>query len=230
MNKNYLINSLFIGLIAASPLAGAETKYPASDFQPQVVFQDDDYIKNSKVNTAAADAKPAYSASEADPKYPAANFQPQVVYSDANYKHNTAPVTESKSDDSVAMAASTGSESTSSTSKAEAKDSSSTYLIGLVGLVLAGVFLMRGQSQGSSSSSTKSTGSGVAAHPGGLTGVARYINKANGTGVSRYLEKQVKSAATKTGVAKYVAKQALAAKSSATEAATGVEKYLRDRG
>jgi len=56
------------------------------------------------------------------------------------------------------------------------------------------------------------------------------LNKVSGTGVSRYLEKQVKTTSSATGVAKYLAKKALSAKSSTNDAVTGVEKYMRDRG
>lgn len=67
-----------------------------------------------------------------------------------------------------------------------------------------------------------------------MTGVAKYLNRISGTGVSRYLEKQQKSSpaasAAATGVAKYMAKQAESTKTAATEAKTGVEKYMRNRG
>ena len=71
---------------------------------------------------------------------------------------------------------------------------------------------------------------------GGVTGVARYVMRISGTGVSRYIEKNAvvgtaKSASAATGVAKYLASKsdspAATAKKSAT---TGVEKYMRKKG
>jgi hypothetical protein len=56
------------------------------------------------------------------------------------------------------------------------------------------------------------------------------LNKVSGTGVSRYLDKHVKSASAATGVAKYLAKQTVSPKTTAAKSATGVEKYMRDRG
>ena len=53
----------------------ADSQYPASDFQPQVIYQD------KSVTSAPA---PAASSNEQDPNYPAANFQPTVIYSDAS--------------------------------------------------------------------------------------------------------------------------------------------------
>jgi len=53
------------------------------------------------------------------------------------------------------------------------------------------------------------------------------------TGVARYLESQVvtaKEAAAVSGVEKYLEKQAKSAKEQAAQAATGVEKYMRNRG
>ena len=67
---------LGFALAAFNPLtsfANTDNKYPASDFQPSVI-----YIDKSAV-TEAAVAEEA-----ADPKYPAANFQPKVVYIDNN--------------------------------------------------------------------------------------------------------------------------------------------------
>jgi hypothetical protein len=57
---------------AASSNSGNQTafdpKYPASSFQPKVVFIDKSAVKSSSNQTAF------------DPKYPAASFQPKVIY------------------------------------------------------------------------------------------------------------------------------------------------------
>ncbi|MDP2901683.1 MAG: hypothetical protein Q8N96_01045 [Methylovulum sp.] len=229
MKNNNLTNSLFAVLLLSSPLVGADSKYPAADFQPQVVFQDSDYIeKNSRVE-ANTTSKPSVSnateSSEVDSKYPAANFQPQVVYSDANYKHNTASPTARSSIEKESVAV----ENSMAENEVKKAESTPNYLIGLIALALVGVFLLKNKfkcgakkSENNAPTPSKSTY--------GLTGVARYLNRSSGTGVSRYLDKQVKSVVSATGVAKYVAKQALSAKATASEAATGVEKYMRNRG
>jgi len=110
--------------------------------------------------------------------------------------------------------------------KKKNSDFSLNYLLGIVGLVSVAGFLLRGKfcskKSGSATEETKMSS--------GLTGVARYLNRKSGTGVSRYIEKQVKFAATTTGVAKYLAKHALNKKSATSDVATGVEKYMRNRG
>jgi len=227
VKKNNLTNSLFAALLLTSPLVGAEAKYPAADFQPQVVFQDNDYIeKNSRSEGTSASKQPVANtveSSEVDPIYPAANFQPQVVYSDANYKHvasspATAPI---EKDNGVVESV--------QAEPALKEESAPNYLIVLVGLALVGAFLLKNQFK-SGAKKAESIPPVQAKNAHGLTGVARYLNRSSGTGVSRYLDKQVKSAASVTGVAKYMAKQALSAKATAAEAATGVEKYMRNRG
>lgn len=228
MKNNNLTNGLFAALLLSSPLVGADSKYPAADFQPTVVYQDNELMqKNTGATPAPSKAAAPAATSQADSKYPAANFEPQVVYSDANYKpqkdlpERKTTVTKSSTPVEASVEA-----AEVAAPKAEA---SSNYLIGLIGLVLVGAFFLRNQfkcpkknAESSAPAATKNTY--------GLTGVARYLNKTAGTGVSRYLDKQVKSAATVTGVAKYMAKQRLAGKTASTEVATGVEKYMRNRG
>ena len=108
----------------------------------------------------------------------------------------------------------------------------SSYLIGLVVLALAGFYFFKNRS--TATVQKKAPAAAPAKTSYALTtGVAKYLNKVSGTGVSRYLEKQVKSASATatTGVAKYMAKQQAASpKTTAAKAATGVEKYMRDRG
>jgi hypothetical protein len=123
--NNKITNSLMTALLLGSSIAVADSKYPAADFQPSVVYQDNDYIaKNSQASSASSSS--STSASQAsDPKYPAANFQPKVVYNDPSYKHSESASSGSGSD-SVASSASGGAASSKSS------DSSSSYLIGLV--------------------------------------------------------------------------------------------------
>jgi hypothetical protein len=238
VKNNNLMNGLFAALLLVSPWVGADQKYPASDFQPAIVYQDEEYIAKSHSQTAPPEsAAPKQAApdtdesNKADTKYPAADFQPKILYSDTNYKHEEATtVTSPAAVSSSAKSTTTASEKSEPISAITEKTESTipNYLIGLVGLALAGVFLLRKQFKGS----VKKVESSVPAAPKayqGLTGVAKYLNRTSGTGVSRYLEKH-KSSTAVTGVAKYMAKQVLSAKSTAAGAATGVEKYMRNRG
>ena len=237
MKKNNYTNGLFAALLLVSPLVGADQKYPAANFEPEVVFQDNEYI--SKNSQSSAQEKPSSQAkkpsSEQDSKYPAANFEPQVVYSDANYKPSidtSDTVRASNKRASVNLDNEPKSAEVTSVSSSEKSDSSPNYLIGLIGLGVVGFFLFRKQTEGSASKteSKKATSQSVR-NVNALTGVAKYLNRSAGTGVSRYVDKQVKSAAaaSATGVAKYMARQVVSAKKATDEAATGVEKYMRNR-
>jgi L-fucose mutarotase/ribose pyranase (RbsD/FucU family) len=50
--------------------AGKDEKYPAAHFEPKVIFSDDAAIAQSSASTAEA----------FDAKYPAAYYQPKVIY------------------------------------------------------------------------------------------------------------------------------------------------------
>ena len=69
--------TLILGLTAAGFTLGSltahavsDSQYPASDFQPKVIFADKELT-----------AKPAQQ-TEYDPKYPATSFEPKVVFAD----------------------------------------------------------------------------------------------------------------------------------------------------
>ena len=109
------------------------------------------------------------------------------------------------------------------------ESSLSSYLIGLVVLALAGFYFFKKSSTVTVQKKAPAAAPAKASYAL-TTGVAKYLNKVSGTGVSRYLEKHVKSSSAATGVAKYMAKQAASPKTTAAKAATGVEKYMRDRG
>ncbi len=57
--------------------AESDDKYPAANFQPKVVYIDNESVKSTP---KCPDQKPAEKAAEFDPKYPAANFSPKVIY------------------------------------------------------------------------------------------------------------------------------------------------------
>jgi hypothetical protein len=234
VQNNKLTKGAFAALLLASAVANADTQYPAADFQPSVVFQDEAYISNTQtaakaaapaVKTPAAPAHVAAPASdESDAKYPAASFQPVVVFSDPNYKHNSVVSKQSKSTP-IVTATQEDAAIEEAAPAVKKTDDSSSYLIGLIGLAVAGFFLFRGQGTCPSARKENDTTPTHAPVATGLTGVARYLNKKAGTGVTRYLERQSKTATT--GVARYVARQVVA---KAKKETTGVEKYVRDRG
>lgn len=239
MNKNNLTKGLFTALLLASSVVSADEKYPAADFQPSVVYQNEEYIKNgSSTQTAVKNAAPAAATThaEVDSKYPAANFEPKVVYSDDNYQHNKSVPARTSKNNSISSDSKDSDVATINPQPeppGAAKDSSVTYLLGLIGLAAVGFFLFRKQSS-SAPGTAKKTSSVAPSKVAANTGVAKYINKVSGTGVSRYVEKQVKTAKSATGVAKYVAQKTLVDKAKAAEEAekkaTGVEKYMRNRG
>ncbi|MDD5268884.1 MAG: hypothetical protein PHO08_17455 [Methylococcales bacterium] len=229
MKKNNLTRGAFAVLLLASAAAGADQKYPAADFQPEVLYQDSDYIaKNSPSSGKSKAASSATASHDVDSKYPAANFQPEVVYHDPNYKPSESAKTKVSTKVDVGSNSEAGQSISATTASAEEKSSLSSYLLGLVAFAVAGFYFFKKRS----TTTVQKQAPAAPAKPSYAltTGVAKYLNKVSGTGVSRYLEKNVKSAATATGVAKYMAKQAASPKTTAAKAATGVEKYMRDRG
>ena len=233
MKKNNLTRGVFAVLLLASTVVDADQQYPAADFQPEVLYQDSDYIAKNSPSTAAkapASAPKATSSAtvsnDVDPKYPAANFQPEVLYQDTNYKP-TESLKTTVSKEAVGSS-SEESQSVSDSAASTEKSTMSNYLIGLVVLALAGFYLFKNRSK--ATVQKKAPAASAKTSYALTTGVAKYLNKVSGTGVSRYLEKHVKSASAATGVAKYMAKQATSSKETAAKAATGVEKYMRDRG
>ncbi|MGR8998082.1 MAG: hypothetical protein ACU88J_03430 [Gammaproteobacteria bacterium] len=226
MKKNNLTRGAFAALLLASAVVSADQQYPAADFQPEVLYQDSDYIaKNSPSTTSTSTAASgAAEGNEVDSKYPAANFQPEVLYHDPNYKASTSVKASVSKEDVISKSEESGIESAVAVKKEES--SMLNYLIGLVILAAAGFYFFKKQS----TTTVKKQAPAPARTSYTLTGVSKYLNKVSGTGVSRYLEKHVKSPAAATGVAKYMAKKAVSTKETAARAATGVEKYMRDRG
>ncbi|MBS3965156.1 MAG: hypothetical protein KGZ80_11835 [Methylomonas sp.] len=92
-----MTNATLAMLLLASSSVMAEADYPAANFQPKILFQDESVIANKAADpapgtpcVAQAGTQPAAVVSsndrkaEFDPAYPAANFQPKVIFSDAN--------------------------------------------------------------------------------------------------------------------------------------------------
>ena len=72
--KKKIFLGLAIAVMALNPLvvsAATDSKYPAADFEPSVIYIDKDVA-----------AKDQAQQSESDPKYPASNFTPIVVFVD----------------------------------------------------------------------------------------------------------------------------------------------------
>jgi len=233
VKKNNLSKGAFVVLLLANAVVSADQKYPAADFQPEVLYQDSAYIaksgSSSSVATKPAETKKIDSSSAknqvVDSKYPAADFQPEVLYQDKNYKQAAAPVAKAVASKALAN------DESPKVSASDSKDDSSqlTYLLGLAVLAAAGMFLKK-RSVVSVHKNSNIADSVVKKSYALNTGVAKYLNKVTGTGVSRYVETHVRAVSVSTGVAKYMAKQSSASIVTANNAATGVEKYMRDRG
>lgn len=91
--KNALILGLAIAAISPFAAFAADDQYPASNFQPSVVYIDEQLAgqsapaantQNSGDHSGCADKSAQSSAAatpvEVDPAHPAYNFQPKLVY------------------------------------------------------------------------------------------------------------------------------------------------------
>jgi hypothetical protein len=220
-----LTNGLLVSLLLSVSVVEAENKYPATDFQPKVVYQDTDY-KHSGSSSASSSSnkKSTGEVSVADSNYPAANFQPEVLYQDKGYKHSKG---------NVGNAASTeyASGSSEQSTEGQAEESSSLNLtIGLAILAFAGFIFYSKSTKKAKPAKRRTVAASkpvVEASGDAVSGVAKYLESKVGTkpsGVAKYLEDRDSSPVS--GVAKYVAKQKVSARLASV---TGVEKYLKDR-
>ena len=77
--KTSLIIGIFTAAITLIPSISSansdDSKYPATNFQPKVIYQDQEA-------KAAGSKQSMGEKSVYDPKYPATNFQPKVIYQD----------------------------------------------------------------------------------------------------------------------------------------------------
>jgi hypothetical protein len=80
MRKTLLLTFSLSGLlITQMAVAESDDKYPATNFQPKVIYMDKDAdTKPAKSNTSSS--KKSSTNSNFDPKYPAAYFEPKVIY------------------------------------------------------------------------------------------------------------------------------------------------------
>lgn len=240
MKLNNLRKSMLALLLISSPLVGAE-EYPAADYQPKVLYQDTEY--KPQPNQAPVSKNAESVTDQNSTEYPATNFQPKVLYKDEAYKPSSvesvklngeskaAPASAKTADKSDAV---TEISSGSPAAITEQEGGLPIYPLALVVLGVLGFlfYKKRADSAPVASKKEKAPVSSRVVAASGLTGVSKYLNRVSGTGVSRYLDKRVKTATVATGVAKYVAKQVINAKTVSKPAAqtqTGVEKYVRNR-
>lgn len=213
-----LISGVLVSLLFSAATIATDSKYPATDFQPKVLYQDTDY-KHSKSSSSNPKSKDAVSV--VDSSYPAANFEPKVLYQDKEYKPRK---------DSGTTSSSVAGSSTDNDVQADDEKTSLSITLGLLAAAIVGFILYQ---KGVQSSSVKNTGrvKVKTSDSGGLSGVARYLATKVGlapSGVSRYLE--TRASDQTSGVEKYVAQQKISARLAVAENASGVEKYLKDRG
>ncbi len=223
-----LTNGLLVSLLLSASVVEANSDYPATNFQPTVVYSDADYKHTGSSSTAKASTGEV---SVADPAYPAANFQPEVLFEDTSYKHTKGNEGKSIRTEFVKKYAEEQLEANAP--EASADDSLMSLIMGLGILAVAG-FVFYSKREGQSAPAKKSPvrrQTAVAVQTTSdesVSGVAKYLeSKAGGvpSGVAKYLEGRDSSPVS--GVAKYVAKKKVSARLASV---TGVEKYLKDRG
>lgn len=214
MKKNNLLQGAIVALLVASPFAAyADSQYPATDFEPKILYQDESAKSAAPVvkATPASVATPvAPVASVDDTKYPAANFEPKVLFKDDNYKPSkfapslaptSAPAEYTSSAGAVVM----------EQAKSESGSNDSNLLI-LAVLAAVGGFVIFNK-KGSSATSNETVDANRE------TGVTRYLNARipKVSGVTKYLERT----GTPTNVARYIAKQNIAQKTAQNDTDRG---------
>ncbi|MCK5120507.1 MAG: hypothetical protein KAQ91_00915 [Methylococcales bacterium] len=225
MKISKLTKGLLVSLLlsAAVVVEAADSKYPATDFQPKVVYQDTGY-KHTGSTTSSSKAKFEGEVSAADPDFPAANFEPEVLFQDKGYKHK-----KDTASSSSASAPATSSSVVEAEAEAVSEESSMSLIMGLAVLAIAGFVFYSKSAKKTTPVRRAAARPAVATARAGeaVSGVDKYLEGRVGvkpSGVSKYLEERNTAV---SGVSKYVAKQKVSARLASV---TGVEKYLKDRG
>jgi len=92
VKKSTLTKGLCVAILLASPLAGAESKYPAADFKPGVVYQDHDLISKHAARPAQIVPPPKASTSgNASDEKTSLSDVPGTVVKDEGFSSN-API------------------------------------------------------------------------------------------------------------------------------------------
>ena len=227
MKISKLTNGLLVSLLLSASVAEANSDYPATSFQPKVVYQDSDYKHTGSTKSSSSSASKG-EVSVADPSYPAANFKPEVLFEDSSYKHTKGNEGKSIRTEFVKNYAA---EQIEAAEAAESSDSSMDLIIGLALLAVAGfVFYSKNAVKSAPAKKVPARRAAVSstASDDSTSGVAKYLESKVGakpSGVAKYLEERDSSPVS--GVAKYVAKKKVSARLASV---TGVDKYLKDRG
>lgn len=216
MKKNNLLQGAIVALLVASPFAAnADSQYPATDFEPKILYQDE-AAKAFKPTisapvTAPVQVAPAVSAD--DSKYPATNFEPKVLFSDENYK----PAKSTPSVASVSASEYTTSAGAVIMEQAAQKEGDNSLFLLLGALAVAGLAASRCPKFAGIFSSNTVVDNEVNVNR--ETGVARYLNARvpKVSGVTKYLERAGKP----TNVARYIAKQNIAQKAAQNDTNRG---------
>lgn len=229
MKISKLTNALLVSLLLTASAVEAGNDYPATNFQPKVVYQDTEYKHTGSASSSSS--KATAEVSVADPAYPAANFQPKVVFEDSSYKHTKGNEGKSIRTEFVKHYAEEQLEENSVDTQQASEDSSMSLIIGLALLAVAGfVFYSKNATKAAPAQRAPVRRAAVQATSGddSVSGVAKYLESKVGSkpsGVAKYLEDR--NSEPVSGVAKYVAKKKVSARLTSV---TGVEKYLKDKG
>ena len=136
MKISKLTNGLLVSLLLSASVVEADSDYPATNFQPKIVYQDSSY-KHAESTPSASSSTGEVSV--ADSNYPAANFKPEVLFEDENYKHKAGSVKNAGAVKSVAVSDDAVQVAQGNTeSSVEVDDSSMDLIIGLAILAIAG--------------------------------------------------------------------------------------------
>lgn len=204
MNTTNLTKGLFVALLLASTVAGAET-LQQGNFEPKIIYQDTDYIARTKQSSASSAASSA------------STSQTQSSQSAAPAASSTVQVAEkspSKSDDLLSQnywlgLVVVGLAVLIFLNRGSATAAAKEFKSAVVEPVKGG--------NGETGVAKYMKAQGITAATAAVTGVAKYIKS---------LEATTKSTAAITGVTKYLKELETSAKT--TVATTGVAKYLKN--
>ncbi len=214
VKKNNLLQGAIVALLVVSPFAANAGQYPAADFEPKVLYQDES-VKSTPAPAAKVAAAPEKSAapvaatpaSVVDSKYPAADFEPKILFKDDSYKPTkSAPAPEYKTSAGAVIM------EQAAEKKAEKEGDNSLFLL-LGALAVAGFAASRCPKFNGSATSNDTV------YANRETGVTRYLNARvpKVSGVTKYLERAGKP----TNVARYIAKQNIAQKAAQNDTDRG---------
>jgi hypothetical protein len=195
------------GLVTALLLASTSSLVIAEDFEPQIVYQDKDYISSHGQSSGSTSS----SSSSSSSSNVAGDFTPQILYQDKDYiSSNSSRKSTTARKSSVSSSTSSQSSSSSNEAEAPASGGMNQYLIGIIALLgIAFALHKRSGANSGDSESSQSSAPVRNTSAGGGTGVANYLKEndmAEASGVAKYLEQQ--TIANASGVEKYLRNQA----------------------